>query len=1385
MVKINVTGGGGSKVGTIQSVLSGIGAGLIDIPKGAFSLGAALVDLGAGTNTAAQVENWFDDLTTLDEAAEATTAGKITRIIANLGVPGTAAFKAGSRLANQALNAKKSNTFFHITKDMDDKLQKTLNAKGKMLTTLGGVGGVAASDAIFVGDAQKVGTLGDAFNLGITQLSNDANDSSALIMNRIKFGLDSAMLGSIIGGTGNAIGQAVKRSDKLKRNNDFIDKILDNVLPQGRQTKEGFELSREFKGIRSADVDKIQRIQRQTDKLIDANYGFMAKATGFGVRKERELINKKVHDALVSTYEKSGPSVKTIYKLDEAGKATKEPIGGVFSLGSMDPKALDELKKIKTGNGKSLNTAAIEQNLVKIRKIMEGSFSAIGSNMIKNGAATTKELPEAWAKYVDAFKTKTTDWMNGTYRIFPNSSSEAMKGFKPTTEAFDNTVKLFERASYKKEYQTALAAGKTEAQAAQIAGKINHNNVAILAVDNLLKGSKGGKFITEGVSSPYLYDEEGLIYGTMARKDIDVLVETDYYKGIEDLTKGAALKGKSAVGDLADGTKARVPLNQLMDKPVEGISVKGLSPRKIIEDLFGKVEDPAVTMLTKVNQLSIIRRSHEYFDDLSTTLGAKPVLDAAGKPVLKADGTTKLKGQVFDNRADAVEAFGLENVGDAISMRDKTGAGGSLFVDALNPLEGKFTSKGMKEALEGTRKGLLDFTQEGGMGAALYTNLILYPKATAQLAKTVLSPITHARNLISAGAFAAANGIIPLMNKEAREEAIKAFGSVSTLGTEEGAKLLRKYQRLGVINKSARLGDVEELLADSNFGAWAGQQQALQGILNPLKKLKEGATDLYQAEDDFWKVFTFMAERQRIQKSLQSAGIDLSVFAKDSKNDLGRVFATSDDYLDEAAASIVRNNVPNYDYVNNMVKEIRRLPVGNFVSFPAEIMRTSVNILKKGFAETNYTYNGVKPFKTTGLTRVMGFGATAVAVPFGTVEAFKALYNVSGMEMDALRRFVPDWSKNSTIIPIREEDGSFKYVDFSHANAYDTMIRPFQTVMNAIADGRTDTDTVMEDVIQGVFQSTKELGQPFISEALWTEAAADIIFRGGQTRSGSRLYTDQTPAGEKVSKIVEHIVNAQLPGGLDLKDGSLLNSGAYIRMFNAIAKNPDTYGRTYELTDEALGIAGMRAVAIDPVASMKYKIADFTRGVSNARREFTSPLLKGGPVSPEEIIDRYNVANQALFQVQKNMSQDYYGALVLGADERALGRETKDRISKVQMANLKKGKFKPFLPSENIEKSFAATAKKLNISNPYLEARSTINNMAREFNKLQLFDDTFPQFTNPFSATNTFLPTAGISSTLPNLNTGLSTPANTTGSVSNTAIKGQQVFGSNDTIFGG
>ena len=36
----------------------------------------------------------------------------------------------------------------------------------------------------------------------------------------------------------------------------------------------------------------------------------------------------------------------------------------------------------------------------------------------------------------------------------------------------------------------------------------------------------------------------------------------------------------------------------------------------------------------------------------------------------------------------------------------------------------------------------------------LYQSLILYPKGLSQIAKTILSPVTHVRNFVSAGAFA-------------------------------------------------------------------------------------------------------------------------------------------------------------------------------------------------------------------------------------------------------------------------------------------------------------------------------------------------------------------------------------------------------------------------------------------------------------------------------------------------------------------------------------------------------------------------------------------------------------------------------------------------------
>jgi len=55
--------------------------------------------------------------------------------------------------------------------------------------------------------------------------------------------------------------------------------------------------------------------------------------------------------------------------------------------------------------------------------------------------------------------------------------------------------------------------------------------------------------------------------------------------------------------------------------------------------------------------------------------------------------------------------------------------------------------------------------------------------------------------------------------------------------------------------------------------------------------------------------------------------------------------------LKKEAANVVADNVPNYSRVPDFVKGLRQLPVGNFVSFPAEIVRTSGNILGRSIKE--------------------------------------------------------------------------------------------------------------------------------------------------------------------------------------------------------------------------------------------------------------------------------------------------------------------------------------------------------------------------------------------------------------------------------------------------
>ena len=326
------------------------------------------------------------------------------------------------------------------------------------------------------------------------------------------------------------------------------------------------------------------------------------------------------------------------------------------------------------------------------------------------------------------------------------------------------------------------------------------------------------------------------------------------------------------------------------------------------------------------------------------------------------------------------------------------------------------------------------------------------------------------------------------------------------------------------------------------------------------------------------------------------------------------------------------------------IKELKHIPG------PGEIIRGSdispmVYIEGKGFVKNN------NPMYSIGATRAAGMAFTLNAVPAMTVAGAQALYDVTEDEIQALRQFVPEWSKNSTIVPIRDEDtGELKYIDFSHSNAYDLVGRPFRILANEVMNATKDGDTILKGFINGADEAITELASPFIDESIWTEAAADIdLFpllpgRGGRTRDGRILYTDQTALGDRVSIKFRHLMEALAPSYKQA-----------VRIYQAATDTPTKTGKLLELDDQIAGFIGFRPIDVDPLRSMGFKIQEYQKGIRNARREFTGGafgLLRGGPIEPNDIISRYYESNKARFEVQKEMHKNINAAEILGVNKK-------------------------------------------------------------------------------------------------------------------------------------
>ena len=1239
---------------------AGLLSGAIKIPEGVISLGAELVDLGADSDTASSVEEFFDKINIFEDTAEERTIGKLTEAITQIAVPGGIGFKAANaaarKLTTKALKAKRKGAYLEFGKkgkspssaNLRSTLQKVndLNKRSKYKRFAMAVTGGAAGEGLVV-DTDEIGTFGDMFE-GPTSLNRDESlsgreDATRKLMNRFKFGTESLLVTPFAFGVGNAAKSLAKRGKDLAYSSSQFERFLDKYIrapfsPRGNLPDEVFKSEMLKQGLKTRDSYRAKQIVANITKVVDGIFPVSQEIADKSIKSQKLKFVKDVNEVL----------------LDGDLAENLDPAKLKKIIDQLDVKNVSKEQQELLAD--ALNAGRGELN--SLIDILQRSSGGAG----KGAQGELKEL----------FKKRLEGYVGNTFQIFETKSNlfNLFRKYTPTEESYKNAVKVFTGGGM-----------RTEQEAREIVDQI---------LDQAQKMKKPKPL------PDFKYTQKSAETGKLKTFDI-------------------------GLGGEAGGTAAE---------------------KKALRELFGEIKDPRFTLFNGMTNLSGLARTSAYLAEVQ-----------AKNADVQARGG---RGFFWNSSEEATEKLNARDLGiEIVPMREVLGE-----IDAtknlINPLADTYTTREIAEgiktannvmgALQGFVRGDKKMTGAEKAVSWFYRNLLLFPKGVSQMAKTIFSIPTHLRNFFSAGAFSAANGLLfegltnPGLIKRAFQQGIDVSG-VLKLGPN--SKLAqREYQdllELGVTNSQVQLGDLISLLKDTNAGE---SMMGLDNILGRMfKKFKKGGEFLqgkYMAEDDTFKITNFVVELDRIiRSSAKRAGQSVDDFKKTLKQEIGPDGAPIRNEklwaLKTEAADIVKNTVPNYAFVGEAVKTARLLPIGNFMSFPSEIIRTSTNIAQQGLKEMKHSRptrgSNILPVVFdveldtfvkndnlsygTGFKRLMGMSTTLAGVPIAVTEGAKALYDVADEEIEAMRRFVPDWSKNSTIVPVRDDDGDLRYVDFSHSNAYDLMARPFRTLMLNIQEGREDGDTLLEGFVGGTMEATGEIMNPFISESIWTEAMADLFVRGGRTEEGRQLYTDQTSAGDKMAIQFMHLGNALAP-----------SYKQFLRLGTAAFGTPDKRGEVLDIGPELAGFMGLRAIKVDPIKAMGFKIAQYQGGIRNARREFTGGvfgLLKGGPVSEADVIERYIASNKARFEVQKDMYKNIQAAETLGETPFDVRKTFEERqISSKTFNNLNQGKFEPYFPSKDILRKFREIAAGIDEEDPFAAAAGDVRDLQQGFRQLNL-----------------------------------------------------------------
>jgi hypothetical protein len=437
---------------------------------------------------------------------------------------------------------------------------------------------------------------------------------------------------------------------------------------------------------------------------------------------------------------------------------------------------------------------------------------------------------------------------------------------------------------------------------------------------------------------------------------------------------------------------------------------------------------------------------------------------------------------------------------------------------------------------------------------------------------------------------------------------------------------------------------------------------------------------------------------------------------------------TFDEAIDEAAAWQIRNTYPTYSKVPEVIKNLRKLPFGNFVSFPAEMIRTTHNIVSIGLKEAT---SSNAQLRQQGYRRLLGAFVTLGGAEKGVSALAQNLTGVTMDQIEAYKRSLSaPWDSRAAILPVNTwKDGKGKAINFSYFSPYDVITQPIRAALKTLEEGKLkqqDADVVAFNLFLGADGPVRKLLDPFVSESIALERVSDVIpsglivgGRGGVTKTGKVVYSETDDGPTAFMKSLVHIIEGVQPTAITTGD----------KIIQGIEKDVKRGGTPVSLQDELLALfSGVRIINVDVPKAMQFKVTDYNkkfRSVTKAEGFFS--LVDFQNRGPLVMADEFRNIQNETFRV----NQDFYfilqDAIATGVKERDLLKILRDRnISYSKAKKLLKGKNIPYTAFEERMKKRVKEAEKIakergeKINKEYFYPKKLFRNILKEFKNKDL-----------------------------------------------------------------